>query len=147
MIEICDMTLLDYENLKENLVSEFDDFWTPEILKSELIQKNRHYLIAKYENEIVGFAGFLISFPEIELMNIVIKKSERNKGIGTLLLEKIIEISTNQQFEKILLEVNEKNKAAIHLYEKFGFTKIGMRKQYYNALENAIILSKKCNNL
>ncbi len=45
----------------------------------------------------------------------------------------------------ITLEVNENNKIAIHLYEKYGFKIIGTRKKYYNNKYNAYIMTKYFN--
>ena len=42
----------------------------------------------------------------------------------------------------ISLEVKEKNVPAIKLYEKYGFEKVGIRKKYYNGIDNAIIMTK-----
>lgn len=142
-IEILDMTLQDFEEIKENLILDFDDFWIPEILKSELLSENKKYIVAKLNNQIIGFAGVLLGLDEAEIMNIVTKKEMRKKGVGTLLLEKIIQIARDQKLEKIFLEVNENNIQAIKLYEKFGFEKISIRKNYYHGKDDAIIMSKK----
>lgn len=142
-IEIFDMTFEDFDKIQDVLVEEFDDFWSPSILKSELSGDNKKYIVAKCGEKIVGFAGILISPPEVEIMNIVTRKLDRNKGVGTLLLKKIIEIAQANNFENIFLEVNEKNLVAIKLYEKAGFKKVGTRKNYYNSSEDAIIMSKK----
>lgn len=139
-IEIFEMTLEDYVQIKDVLISDFDNFWSPEILKSEIIGENKKYIVAKQNNEIIGFAGILLNFPDIEIMNIVTKKSERNQGIGTALLDKIIEIAKNNNFEKIFLEVNEKNLIAKKLYENAGFVREGLRKNYYNSKDDAIIM-------
>ncbi len=40
-IEITKMQLSDFEQIKNRLQEEFDDFWTPEMLKQELENKNR----------------------------------------------------------------------------------------------------------
>lgn len=146
-IQIYDMTVEDYEKIKNHLILEFDSFWTPEILKSEIDEKNRIYIVAKENGNIVGFAGMLINNKEAEIMNIVTKVSQRDRGIGNLLLDKIIEISKKNSIEKIFLEVNENNHIALKLYEKVGFQKIAIRKKYYNNKEDAIIMSKKINNL
>lgn len=143
MIEIEKMELKDYEKIKDNLIEEFDDFWTPSILKSELESSFSRYVVAKEVDNIVGFAGIIILPDDVEITNIVTKKTERKKGIGTLLLEKIIEISKETNKEIISLEVNEKNDSAIKLYTKFGFEKVGLRKRYYNGIDNAIIMSRK----
>lgn len=146
-IEIFDMTLEDYENIKDILSSDFDDFWTSNILKSELTGENKKYIVAKREDVIVGFAGIMFCLPDIEIMNIVTKKMERGNGIGTFLLDKLIEISKNNNAENVILEVNENNSIAINLYKKSGFEEIGRRKKYYNNTDDAILMSKKVNNL
>ncbi len=143
MIKIDKMTLLDYEKIKDNLVEEFDEFWSPNILKSELENELSRYIVAKIDDEIVGFAGVIILPDDSEITNIVTKKSMRKKGIGKNLLEKLIEISKEENKTEISLEVNEINEPAISLYEKFGFEIVGRRKKYYNRVNDAIIMTKK----
>lgn len=141
MIEISQMTLEDLEEIKDILQTEFDEFWKPSILKSELENTNSKYIVAKENNIIVGFAGIILLPDDAEITNIVTKKNERKKGIGNLLLAKIIEMAKYER-NNISLEVNEKNVPAIKLYEKYGFEKVGIRKKYYNGIDNAIIMTK-----
>lgn len=136
------MTLADFDLIKENLQTEFDEFWTPGVLKSELENINSKYIVAKENDEIIGFAGIIVTPIDVEITNIVTKKSKRKKGIGKALLEKIIEIAKQTEMENISLEVNEENRIAIALYENHGFEKIGIRKNYYNGKHNAIIMTK-----
>ena len=76
-------------------------------------------------------------------MNIVVKKDFRHNGIGSILLENLINYSKNMNMKTITLEVNENNLSAIRLYDKFSFDKLGIRKKYYNGESDAIIMSKK----
>ncbi len=140
-VKIRKMTLEDFYKIEEILESEFDEFWKPSILKSELENQNSKYIVAEKDSKIVGFAGIILLPDDVEITNIVTKKSERKKGIGNLLLAKIIEISKKYK-NNISLEVNEKNEIAIKLYEKYGFEKVGIRKKYYNGTDNAIIMTK-----
>ena len=135
---MCDKDLL---YLKENLITEFDNFWNYEILKQEFLNTNTTYIVAKQNETIVGFAGILTIVDEANIMNIVTKKDKRNLGIGTLLLQNLIQISKEQNLNSITLEVNEHNIPAIKLYEKFNFTKVGLRKKYYNNTDSAIIMT------
>lgn len=146
-IEITKMTLDDFEQIKPILTTDFDDFWVPHLLKSELMGEHKIYLIAKQNQEIVGFAGAMLNFPDLEIMNVVVKKTQRRKGIGKLLLEKLIEMAQKHHFENIFLEVNETNQMAKGLYEKVGFEYIGLRKNYYGENQHARIMVKKINNL
>ncbi len=139
------MTLTDFENIKDILQTDFDEFWNANILKSELESTNSKYIVAKENDEIVGFAGIIVTPVDVEITNIVTKKRNRKKGIGKLLLDKLIEMTKELKVEKISLEVNEKNNIAIHLYETKGFEKVGLRKKYYNGIDNAIIMTKTLN--
>lgn len=143
MIKIREMNLEDFEKIKENLQADFDEFWTPSILKSELESQNSKYIVAVEDDNIVGFAGIIILPDDTEITNIVTKKSERKKGIGKLLLDKLIDMTRDAKKEIISLEVNEKNIPAIELYKKFGFENVGKRKKYYNGINDAIIMTKK----
>ena len=71
------------------------------------------------------------------------KKTMRKKGIGKLLLAKLIEITKQENKDEISLEVNEINEPAISLYSSFGFEILGRRKKYYNRENDAIIMTKK----
>lgn len=140
-ITICKMCDKDLLYLKENLITEFDNFWNYEILKQEFLKTNTTYIVAKQNETIVGFAGILTIVDEANIMNIVTKKDKRNLGIGTLLLQNLIQISKEQNLNSVTLEVNEHNIPAIKLYEKFNFTKVGLRKKYYNNIDSAIIMT------
>lgn len=141
-IEIEVMTLVDLENIKNILSSDFDEFWNYNVFKEELQSENSKYLVAKLNNEIIGFAGIKIIIDKADIMNIVTKKTYRNQGIGTLLLNEIISLCQKLNLTSISLEVNEINKSAIHIYENFGFKKVGNRKKYYNS-SNAILMTKE----
>ena len=142
-ISIFEMTLEDLNNLKDDLITSFDDFWSFDTLKNELLSDNSKYIVAKLDNIIIGFAGIKLIFDEAELMNIVVKKDFRNKGIASMLLAEIFSICSKCNINNINLEVNENNLLAISLYQKFGFNKVGYRKNYYNATFGAILMSKK----
>ncbi|HJJ18237.1 MAG TPA: ribosomal protein S18-alanine N-acetyltransferase [Clostridiaceae bacterium] len=140
-IKIEKMNLNHLNELQEILISDFDDFWSFSTLKEEVENENSSYIIGKINNEIIGFAGLKKIFDQADIMNIVIKKTYRNQGIGTLLLENLILLAKDLNISTLFLEVNEQNKPAIHLYEKLGFEKLGVRKKYYNN-NNGIIMKK-----
>lgn len=144
-IKISKMNIDDLNKISPVLLTEFDDFWNYNIFKSELENENSKYVVAKNNDEIVGFAGIWISIDEVHVTNIVTKKDLRKNGIGSTLLEELINLSKNLNLVSITLEVNENNLDAIKLYEKFGFEKLGIRKKYYNNTDNALIMTKKLN--
>ena len=141
-MEIFTMTLKDLEQMKDTLYSDLDNFWSYNVLKQELENKNTTYIVAKENDEIVGFAGLSTCLDEATLNNIVVKKSHRNRGIGGELLEALIELCSELRMRTFTLEVDTENAPAIHLYEKFGFKNLGVRKKYYNNSRDAFIMTK-----
>ena len=142
--KISKMSIEDLKSIKNILASDFDNFWSFDVLEEELECKNSYVIVAKNsENNIVGFAGLKVILDEADIMNIVVKKTFRHNGIGSSLLENLISYSKNLNLKNITLEVNENNLSAIHLYDKFSFDKLGIRKKYYNGESDAIIMSKK----
>ncbi len=142
-LEIYNMTEYDLNLLKDILIDEFDDFWTYDILKDELSNPNSEYFVAKLDNNIVGFAGIWKSVDDVHITDIVVKKFTRRSGIGSSLLQKLIQTATSENFKSITLEVNENNLPAINLYSKYGFKKVGFRKKYYRNKDNAFIMTKE----
>ena len=139
-IKISKMELTDFENIKDQLETDFDEFWSSNNLLSEIENQRSYVIKAKLNEEILGFAGIIDTVDQEEITNIVVKKSYRNKGIGSILLESLIEYAKSNNKEKIYLEVNCKNSFAIKLYEKYGFKECGLRKKYYNNTDDAILM-------
>lgn len=146
-LELYNMTISDLNLISDTLFDNFDDFWTYNVFKSELENPNSKYIVAKFENEIVGFAGIWFAYDDIHITNIVTRKDKRNLGIGSKLLKKLIQISKESSLKEITLEVNEHNNNAICMYQKFGFSIIGIRKKYYNNTDNAIIMTLNLNTI
>ncbi len=137
------MTISDLAEIANNLTSDFDEFWNSSILESEIKNPFSQYIIAKINREIVGFAGVIDTVDQLEITNIVVRKNFRKKGIGNELLTELIKLAKENGKEKITLEVNNTNLAAIKLYEKNGFKNVGFRKKYYNNTYDANIMTLK----
>lgn len=133
---------MEYNDLDNLNISEFDNFWNLDILKDELKSSNSKFIIAKLENEIVGFAGAKFIIDEADIMNIAVKSSYRKQGIASLLLKNLIDICENNNINSINLEVNEENFPAINLYKKYEFLEVSRRKNYYDGKFDAIFMKK-----
>jgi len=132
------MSLSHLDSIKNILENDFDDFWNYNVFKNELENKNSKYIIAKINDEIVGFAGISIIIDTADITNIVVKNSFRGRGISTLLLKNIIEIAKSNNCNTINLEVNINNQPAINLYQKLGFNQNGLRKNYYDGQDGLL---------
>lgn len=143
-INISNMTFADLENLKDFLQSDFDEFWSYDILLSELSSSNSRYSVAKNkDNTIVGFAGIKIILDEAELMNIVTKKNMRHMGIASSMLNYLFSLCRENNIKLINLEVNTQNTIAINFYKKYNFNEVGFRKKYYDNTYDALLMTYK----
>ncbi len=141
-VKISNMNLQDLNLIADNLETDFDDFWNYNVLKGELENGNSKYLVAKLDGKIVGFAGIIPIAEEADISNIVVHKDFRNMKIGFMLLKGLIDLACSLRLSAINLEVRNTNVYAIKLYEKYGFEVCGVRKKYYNNIDDAILMRK-----
>ena len=91
------------------------------------------FLLAEIDGKIVGSATLdrsdLKKLEHNVTFGITILKEYCGLGIGSILMEKVIEWTKSEGIEKIELEVFENNISAIKLYKKFGFLEEGRRKR------------------
>ena len=121
----------------------FSHPWSRQSLENELNNETSLFLVAKEENEVIGYIGMSIVIDEGYIFNVAVRESYRNKGVATALINELVTYGKKNNFSFITLEVRESNLPAISLYSKFGFIKAGERKDYYsNPKENAILLTK-----
>ena len=104
-------------------------------------------LLAKSDDKIVGCAS-LNRLPRRMKHRgdfaISVAKDYWNKGIGSQLLNNIIAFAKENDFEVIDLQVRSDNKSAIHLYEKYGFKKIGEHPSFFRIHDEKISFDIMC---
>jgi ribosomal-protein-alanine N-acetyltransferase len=109
-----------------------DDPWPAVAFIRELDSAHNHYLGARLDAELVGYAGIsrLGRTPpyEYEVHTIGVDKRFQGRGIGRALLDRLLAVADGGT---VFLEVRTDNAAAIGLYESVGFTVVGLRKRYY----------------
>ena len=110
------------------------------------IEKNKHkrHFVYEKNGETVGFYIISKILDEVEIYTIAVDELYRGQKIASNMLEHLINFSREMKVSKIWLEVSTKNMPAINLYEKFGFEKIRLRKNYYSLTnEDAYIMLKE----
>lgn len=91
---------------------------------------------------ILGFAGIWVLVDEAHLTNIAVRQSERERGVGELLLISMIELSQKLKAAFVTLEVRVSNTTAQKLYTKYGFKEVGLRRHYYtDNREDALLMT------
>lgn len=91
---------------------------------------------------IVGFAGLWLMVDEAHIVTIAVRESHRRRGIGELLLIHCFERAIEYRQDAVTLECRASNEAAITLYEKYGFRRVGLRRRYYSDdNEDAVVMT------
>lgn len=139
MIEELNVNSTHFDILENN----FTDVFTKEKVKHDIINntftKYFAYILDDYP---IAFINYNIMYERAELIQINVLDKYQNKGIASKLLEYMINDCQNKKVESITLEVKITNLKAIHLYEKFGFKKVSIRKSYYHGIDG-ILMEKR----
>jgi len=109
-----------------------DDPWPAEAFNRELATPYNHYVGARTEGVLVGYAGISrlgrkAPF-EYEVHTIGVDQAYQGRGIGRQLLDELLHFAEGGV---VYLEVRTDNEAAIALYRSVGFEQIGLRRRYY----------------
>lgn len=100
-----------------------------------------YYILARDEDNVVGYASYQKVADEGQIANIAVTKNYRRMRIASSLLKNILQHGEKNGISVFNLEVREGNSAAIQLYLGMNFKKVGYRKNYYtNPTEGAILL-------
>jgi len=91
---------------------------------------------------ILGFAGIWVLVDEAHVTSIAVRETEREKGLGEMMLISVIELSQRLKAAFVTLEVRVSNQTAQKLYAKYGFKEVGLRKHYYtDNREDALLMT------
>lgn len=117
--------------------------WSLELIRSELERPENLVIVVK--DDFLGVIGYIIIkvlLDEAEILRFGVKKENQGKGIGKGLLMVALDELRRRGVKKVFLEVSADSIKAQKLYEKFGFKKIGERKDYYSPGKPAFVMCK-----
>ena len=133
---------IDQVVINENLAYEFP--WTRGLFESN---SKRHFCIVAVDTEteqVVGHGLLSIIVDEAHVLNIAVIPAAQRRGVGRLMLQRLLDHATEGNCVEVFLEVRESNRPAFTLYQSLGFNEIGIRNNYYpakNGREDAILLA------
>ena len=121
----------------------FSEPWSENAI-SESIFAGTRFFAAKQGTLLCGYIGISTILDEGYITNVAVFKGYRNKGIATMLLNRTFSLARELGLQFISLEVRASNQSAISLYEKLGFRREALRKNFYsNPKEDAIIMTRR----
>ena len=121
----------------------FSDPWSERMLREHLDNQCAAAIAAVGEDgTLLGYAGLLVVLDEGYITNVAVRPAYRRQGIASDLLGVFERFARGHQLAFLTLEVRASNAAAIALYEKMGYARVGVRKNYYeHPREDAIIMT------
>ena len=91
---------------------------------------------------ILGFVGLWLMVGEAHIVTLAVRETHRRGGIGEMLLIASLDVAVQNGQDVMTLEVRRSNQAALALYEKYGFVRVGVRSRYYSDnREDAVLMS------
>ena len=122
----------------------FSDPWSENSIASELDNKLAFWLVAEEGETVAGYIGSQTVMDETDMMNVAVHPDFRRQGIAEALVNGLVDRLKAMGSHCLTLEVRASNAPAISLYEKTGFSQVGLRKNYYrNPKEDALILRRE----
>ena len=116
--------------------------WSASQYKEEFSSPTRHFVVAVDEAQnIIGYAGvFAPGDAEADVLTVGVIPSQRGKGIARQLMALITDWAKQQGSVAMMLEVKVDNTEAIGLYESLGYSKLNIRKDYFGAGLDALVM-------
>ncbi|MBQ3884672.1 MAG: ribosomal protein S18-alanine N-acetyltransferase [Ruminococcus sp.] len=119
------------------------DGWSADSFRSEAEKDTGHILYITDSGKVIALLSGYHAVGEGDITSVAVHPDYRRKGLAKKLIEKF-ENSLPEDTESIFLEVRESNCGAIALYEKCGFERLSVRKNFYSQpRENAVVMQKK----
>ena len=140
-IEIRRLSPADMPEIEEIEGRAYKTPWSRSMFASEL-SKGTSICLGAFEGD--RLVGYIVNSRYVDawhVMNVAVDPEFQRRGIATRLLERLFELTRDDDGRGYTLEVRVSNKDAIQLYEKLGFAKHGVRRGYYtDNREDALIM-------
>lgn len=117
--------------------------WSRTSIENELNNDTSLFFVATENDDVIGYIGMSVVLDEGYIFNVAVDENHRCNGVGSALIDSLVTYGKKNNFSFITLEVRESNENARSVYSKFGFIKVGERKDYYSdPKENAVLMTK-----
>jgi ribosomal-protein-alanine N-acetyltransferase len=141
MVEIRRLELGDLSAIEAIEQRAYPTPWSRSMFASELAKPTSICLGAFEGDRLVGYVINSRYVDAWHVMNVAVDPDRQRRGIATALLEKLFELTRDDERRGYTLEVRVSNEDAIGLYEKLGFESRGVRRGYYtDNREDALIM-------
>jgi ribosomal-protein-alanine N-acetyltransferase len=138
---ITELVRADLDAIHAIEVAQFDDPWSPRVLRDELAAPNRRYTKAVRGGVVVGYLGLMLVDAEAHVNTLATTPAAEGTGVATALLAEALRAVVPLGTRDVTLEVASRNLRAQRLYTRFGFAPVGMRRGYYpHSGDDAVVM-------
>jgi [ribosomal protein S18]-alanine N-acetyltransferase len=116
--------------------------WSHSLFLSELaLRTTRAYFVARVGRDVVGYAGLMMTGEDGHVTTIAVDPRWQRHRVASRLLVALAREALERGARNLTLEVRLSNLGAQHLYRRFGFSPVGVRKNYYQETnEDALVM-------
>jgi [ribosomal protein S18]-alanine N-acetyltransferase len=141
VIEIRRLQLQDLSAIDEIERSAYPTPWSRSMFAGKLAKPSSICLGAFAEERLVGYLIVSRYVDAWHVMNVAVAPDRQRRGIASILLGRLFELTAEDDRRGYTLEVRVSNTGAIALYEGLGFERRGVRRGYYtDNREDALIM-------
>lgn len=116
--------------------------WSERLILQEFNNPHAHTFGARIEGKLVGFLICHVAADEAHILKFGVLPNHRSKGIGRLLISHVLRDLHANTVKWVTLEVRPSNQIALSLYDRLGFSEVGVRENYYSDNgEDALVMS------
>jgi ribosomal-protein-alanine N-acetyltransferase len=140
-VQIRRLTLAELSEIEAIEQRAYRTPWSRSMFASELAKVTSICLGAFEGDQLIGYIVNSRYVDAWHVMNVAVDPDFQRRGIATRLLERLFELTDEDDGRGYTLEVRVSNKEAIKLYEKLGFERHGIRRGYYtDNREDALVM-------
>jgi ribosomal-protein-alanine N-acetyltransferase len=140
-LEIRPLEAADLEAIEGIEQRAYPTPWSRSMFASELAKPTSICLGAFEGDELVGYVINSRYVDAWHVMNVAVDPDYQRRGVASRLLERLFELTRDDERRGYTLEVRVSNEGAIELYERLGFEPRGIRRGYYtDNREDALIM-------
>lgn len=134
--DIAKVVSLDEAVLKTN--------WNDRLYTDMLTMDHTFFIVSEEQEAFQGFNLYRNIGGDFEILQFAIDPKRHHQGLGSLLMEVLINHAQMLKIENIYLEVRVSNTIAIAFYTKYGFERIHVRENYYGPQEDGLVMKREC---
>jgi ribosomal-protein-alanine N-acetyltransferase len=138
---------MQIDDLPEVLSTEYGIYphpWTRGNFMDSLDSGYETWVLRNATGALTGYFLMMFAVDEAHLLNITVHSDMQGQGLGRKLLNKVVGLAREKGMHSILLEARPSNGRALAIYSHYGFSEIGLRKNYYpgadDTREDAIVM-------